>query len=164
MVQEKYVPEPGDKDGMVDRPGPAPRMNDLGRAVCTQILDRLGSPQDRVYKVSADCQTIIISTFVDFVAAMRILAREAGRPVVSMALVPQGTGSVSDDDLVFPFTVKAQRINLCLRQDAAAEMLRVPGVTCQGKIVTWDTRVTFDLQAHLRRMAQRDQIREAQAE
>ena len=164
MAQAKDATEPVDKDAMVDRVGPAPRMNDLGRAICTQILDRLGSPQDRVYKVSADCQTIIISTFVDFVAAMRILARDAGRPVVTMALVPQGTGSVSDDDLVFPFTVKAQRINLCLRQDAAVEMLRVPGVTRQGKVVTWDTRVPFDLQVHLRRMAQRDQSRDAQAE
>ena len=71
---------------------------------------------------------------------------------------------MSDDDLVFPFTVKAQRINLCLRQDAAVEMLRVPGVTRQGKVVTWDTRVPFDLQVHLRRMAQRDQSRDAQAE
>jgi hypothetical protein len=160
MVQPKYVPEPGDK-GMVDSPTPAPKMNSLGRAVCTQVLDRLGSPEDRIYKVSPDNQTIIISTLVDFVAAMRILAKEADRPVVNMALVSQGTGSRFDDDLVFPFTVGAQRINLSLRQDAVLEMLRVPGVTQQGKIVTWDTRVQFDIQDHLRRMAQREQEAES---
>jgi len=136
-------PVPGDK-GMPE-PGPRPRMNPLGLVVVRDVLDRMGAG----YTISWDQTQIEIRSLADFVAAVRFLARQSRTPVVQMALV--------GERLVRPIIASGMRIDLVLLGDNVSYLTRQRGFALSGNVVTWDTRIAFDIRAVLREMAARDE-------